>query len=351
VALPDGLWLVMDACTTGYGQANLTKALLDHLEVPRLDLLVLSHPDADHVLGMADLIGDPERPVRRLWRYPGMVRDLVAKVTNKTQAPSLEPLGNALKRIDDVVRSAGEDFDVDEVRTRARWDVGDRDYEVVALAPTSYDAFRMERQYETLVNLDDPNAGWEASERFVRALAGERPWSDHPNTVSLGVSIAWGDVRLVLSGDIEDEAKHRKAGWKGVLRALQGCGGEPDRTYLLEGAALVKVAHHGSTEAQSSDAWKQHTASGKVPIAAIAPYSNSHLPTDTVLQDLRARAAALLLTAADAGGAGTRANANGWANATASPRKLAATAPVAAIAFNQSGPLSVDLGGPAQLYV
>jgi hypothetical protein len=338
VSFPDDVWLVMDCCTTGFGKDNLTEALLEHLKVARIDLLVLSHPDADHVIGMSDLVGNAARPVTRLWRYPGVVRDLIAKVTKRSSKPRFEALAAALTKIDTTIRR--RQMEMDEVRTRAIWDLGPREYSVTALAPTPVDADRMEKQFEELMSYDDLLGDWEASDRIVEALAGG-DWSDRPNVISLGVSVKWRDVRLVLAGDVENGIKNPGSGWKGVVACLGPLGTEPDRRDLLQGSSFVKVAHHGSSGAYWDAVWDLHATGGKVPIAAIAPFEASKLPTAAVLGSLRSKASLLALTS-NAGDPVSRAKAGGWADVATAP--LAATAPIVVLTFKSDALEMVERG-------
>lgn len=75
VVFPDGRVLVVDACT--HDGKNLARELLSHLGIRSIDLLVLTHPDLDHVRGIAELI-DHFTP-GKIWRYPkfSCLRDLV----------------------------------------------------------------------------------------------------------------------------------------------------------------------------------------------------------------------------------------------------------------------------------
>lgn len=84
---------------------------------------------------------------------------------------------------------------------------------------------------------------------------------------------------------------------------------------LMDDVDVVKVAHHGSTGAWSDEAWARHAATRR-PVAIIAPYAPSRLPTADVLGRLRAAACRLGITSAEGDGAG-RARRAGWADAAA----------------------------------
>lgn len=335
----------MDCCTSGRGRYdNLTQLLLNHLGVDRIDLLVLSHPDLDHVQGFAELINDRTRPVTRLWRYPAMVRDLVARVTRTSANPRHLELADALHRIDKVVRRG--DLEHNEVRTRTEAEVGRPACRVVAIAPTTYDAMRMEAQFQRLMSSD--GAGdWTASERLVDALSGQRTWSDNPNVASLALVIEWQGFRVVLAGDVENGVANERSGWKGAIRTLQGAGKEQDWTDLVRDVDFVKVSHHGSKRSHAPEVWALHAENRKVPNAGIAPFSSSNLPAGDVLSDLRAHVVQLGLTA-DEGGALGRAHASGWTS-SASSTPLSTEAPLLVLSVDASGSCTVHAGRSAHL--
>lgn len=97
VALPDGRWVVVDSCempvgSGEHGRVNLPLELLRHFEAPCIDLLVVSHPDKDHIKGLPRLISGCE--VKRLWRYPGFQtsRDILVELKREAPFPGLDEM-------------------------------------------------------------------------------------------------------------------------------------------------------------------------------------------------------------------------------------------------------------------
>lgn len=76
VVFPDGRSMVVDGCE--HAGRNLPAELLDHLGLTSVDAVVLTHPDLDHVRGMADIIR--RFKPQCVFRYPAIadVRKLVA---------------------------------------------------------------------------------------------------------------------------------------------------------------------------------------------------------------------------------------------------------------------------------
>jgi hypothetical protein len=341
VALPDGLCMVVDSAVAPGGE-HLTLALLDALGLRDIHLLVLTHPDADHIAG-ADRLFDRAR-VHALWRYPAgsLVRDLIATFhrsrPDDSRMEALQKLHDAIER---HVRSGLEVTQMGAHDTA--WIPPSEAYEVRSIAPTTYDRMRMEDQFQYLLQTD--GAGDPAlSERLRDTLAGGRRWGDHPNTVSGAVTVWWGGVGVLLAGDVENGTKHRQSGWAGVLDRLRGNGTtQPDRTHRVRDLAMVKVAHHGSEGAYHDDAWALHAASRPVPVSVITPFDRQANPPphDLPLGALRGRTTTLSITA-PGGGAIDRTLAAGWSPSVTS---VAATLPVVAVDFDKFGAYEVFVGG------
>ena len=87
VVVPDGRVLVADACVSG-GQ-NLPRALLTALGLASITLLAITHPDLDHIEGVAELL-TTYRP-SRVWTFPlsATFRDAVARRARALGEPRL----------------------------------------------------------------------------------------------------------------------------------------------------------------------------------------------------------------------------------------------------------------------
>lgn len=76
--MPDDRVIVVDSCERG--GTNLPVRLLTALQLEQIDLLIVTHPDLDHVKGLSELLAF--NPLR-VWRYPfALLRELLALLVN-----------------------------------------------------------------------------------------------------------------------------------------------------------------------------------------------------------------------------------------------------------------------------
>jgi Metallo-beta-lactamase superfamily len=298
VVFPDGRILVMDACT--HDGFNLPLSLLRHLGRTKIDLLIVSHPDLDHVRGLAELIEgfDPTD----VWRYPfdGVLREYAAKwCRSKGQqelAEAVEALDRHGNRTGRVAQSA---------YGSRPWPPAHTTYEVHALAPTHYDQQRARRVWGRLVTFEK---GQMRASRWLERMLHDRPFPkiDAPNVVSLAVSIVWSSKRVLLGGDVLRGTKSQHSGWKGILKLLDA----DDLGHMVNDLTVVKLSHHGSHTGFAVAAWDRH-ANLTRPVGLITPFSPSHLPDQSTLGGLLPHASKLLVSS-KAGGVETRISAAGW---------------------------------------
>jgi len=337
---PDGrrLFLVVDSCHSG--GVNLPHGLLDHLGVKKIDLLVLSHPDLDHVRGFARLAR--ERAPTEIWRYPlgSGVRDFAAELLRRRPGDErLFDLRDALDAIDEHREEHGESTDASFDRS---W-VGSG-YDVRCIAPTPWD---VERANKLLKHCTEYIVGERRriSRRFERFLSGDVSLGDAPNVLSVALAVRWGDVRIVLGGDVERGCAKPFSGWKGVLRLLDKPG--RSRGALVQSVAAVKVAHHGSVGAFHAPAWERHAKADGSTIAMMTPFQ-SKLPAPPVLRWLKEHTGRLAISHV-APEAERRARDGGWAG-THSGKLAATAAPCIVGIFSADGAVSLLHGGQGSLF-
>lgn len=337
IVAPGPVTVVVDSCR-GDGDTNLTLALLDHLKVATVDLLVVTHPDLDHVAGLAELI--ERRPPAHAWRYPfaGTLRDLVAKWLRTNHADHrLQEVHDALVGLDKLQES-NVAFEVG---------YGARDWHkaglsLTCLAPTPRDQMAARKPLEAAVQA--PHGNFELQTRLARYLEGDkRSLGDRPNLVSLALALRWETHRVVLGGDVSTKASSPRAGWAGILGLLR----EEHRLDLVTDASLVKVSHHGSRDGHHSAAWVEHARNRKT-TAVVTPFKHGsvQLPNEGVLQDLRTHVGTLTLTS-DAGACQQRASDAGW-KARPTPRGAGLSCVAAVLA--PSGGVTLHVGGSAQSF-
>ncbi|MCB9550585.1 MAG: hypothetical protein R3F65_10645 [bacterium] len=339
--LPDGLWMVVDGCV--WKGINLPLALLDHFGQQEIDLLAVTHPDEDHIRGLDELLYD--KHVHTVWRYPfgSMVRDFLALQLERSGPDAderLRTLFDLHEAFYEAARSGAVEIESGGVGTLT-WTGREGRYEVVTLAPTTYDTQRMRDQFDHLI--DFHRHGIEATERMLAFLRGDRRWSDRPNSVSLAMSVRWGDVSLILGGDVENGCSHLMSGWKGILRRLTGDGRRRDRRALLRDPSFVKVAHHGSGGSHDRDVWALHAHSGRVPLGLIMPFDRHRLPDLAGLLPLRDKVDHLMVTSRE--NCSERLIKADWRASGMDPPSV--PVPMVVVEFSESGDTSFILGGDA----
>jgi beta-lactamase superfamily II metal-dependent hydrolase len=137
--MPDARVVVVDTCERA--NVNLLARLLSDLGIKRIDLLIVTHPDLDHVKGLTELL-ELFDPVR-VWRYPfALLREMLAMLANAVEAPHYTRHAEAVRggvALDEHLSLSGV---VDEVTYGRIWAPPGATYTVHALAPTPYDTKR-----------------------------------------------------------------------------------------------------------------------------------------------------------------------------------------------------------------
>lgn len=335
--MPDGRVVVVDACVEA--GANLPAVLLDKLGRKRIDLLVITHPDLDHIRGLEELVRRFQ-PLR-VWRYPtGILRDVFVRVATAVPDDTrLQDLRAALDALEDHLEVTGN---VSPAFYGSRWSPPGSGYTVHGLAPTHYDQERVRKVVDGLIRRD--KGRWIVSPAFVSRLNGTRGLGDAPNVISLGLAVEWGARRLLLGGDVLRGTASSFSGWKGVMAALD----TPDdgRGHLVNDVSLVKVAHHGSRGAFEPAAWTRHTSGGKT-IGLVTPFSGKKLPDQDTLIHLRRHCSQLAITS-EGGASFRRASGVGWRKrGTAS----SGSSPCVMAVIPDVGPIELHTGSRAECFL
>lgn len=344
VAFPDGRWMVVDGCTRA--GLNLPLALLHTLGCPGIDLLVITHPDLDHIRGVPELI---ERFSPKLvWTYPAAasLRNNIIRWTRnapKERRPKLEALRDLQERIHHIIRTKNNLREVNAA-TRA-WPSEPSAYRVDCIAPTQVDQLE---QAELLGNmLEITGEQFKLADSFQKRLLGHAAPGDAPNQLSVALTVQWEGFRFLLAGDVENGASPF-SGWPGVLDVLTKDG----RLELVTKLDLVKVAHHGSSGAFHAGCWDLHgQGCAEPPVAVLTPFNKkAKLPDADALSELRGKSSHLGITA-DAGRAFERAQNGGFQRVSnVAPRGRKVSGPVLAATFRSDGHLVLHAGDMAALF-
>lgn len=336
VLFPDGRTMVVDSC-------NLTVSCLKKLGIAKIDLLVLTHSDEDHLTGMPELLRG--FALGEVWVYPHLVhsKNYVAWANRANQDPErgkiLTELAETFAEID-ALRMEHDSVATVQWNTTP-WPEDGNEFKVHPIAPADEDTTQFARFFAKLLERN-AEGRFEVTPFGQKALNNEKK-GDPPNRLSIALSIEWKGRRLLLSGDVEKGGgKNGQAGWDGVLSKLN----KRNRLRLVTDVDVVKVAHHGSEGAFHDVAWKRHCtrdARGSSTLALIAPNSGHKLPHTATLQALRAYATELGVTS-NAGGGVDRALSAGWTNSSRQVGSLDDVNTVLAVVLHADGTTEVHAG-------
>jgi len=346
VVLPRGGVVVVDTCMDG--DEHLTLALLRALGIHRIDLLLVTHSDLDHVRGLPALLDAADIEVAEVWRFPGAadVRTLAARwLRGDPSDRRLQELYEAMSRLDAL---AGANRCADARGDTCSWRLTERAPVVVTcLAPSQHDLLLSRGALDKLVRMELGPKLADETLRFLKKKS--RKIGGLPNVLSLAATVDWraADVRLVLGGDVERGDGSEHSGWRGILTTLArrkapGLG-------LLSHVRAVKVAHHGSRGALEREVWDEHVrADASETWAIIAPFKHGGvtLPDAEVLRDLYGRAVRLAIC--DAAPVASRVKAARWRRD--SSVKEVCAGPVVVLSWGLDGTCSVARGRRAAAY-
>jgi hypothetical protein len=330
VALPDGKWLVVDSCKRS--NVNFPLELLRHFNAPAIDLLAVTHADLDHYKGIPELITSFE--VKRLWRYPGFQtsRDILIELEKEEAHPGFAEL----RAMQDTMRPLMTSVRGREAVYDTRLLPEGSSYHVRCIAPCSAEKQHESEQLSRIYKHVKTGRGLTQTER--RYLMGEA------NRLSLAIVIWWGQVGVLLGGDVEYDEADDERGWRGVIGNLK----EDGQLQLIQGLRVVKTAHHGSDSAFCEDAWREHAAGGLVELAVITRFSKGgNPPPQTSGLELLRRFARRLALTSEPGGGSAPILGGGWARidhpsgpgAAACVAITLAEAPPALVALSKQGAL------------
>jgi beta-lactamase superfamily II metal-dependent hydrolase len=78
LVMPDDRVVVVDSCERA--GTNIPARLLTELQIKQIDLLIVTHPDLDHVKGLTELLAFSPA---RVWRYPfALLREILATLVD-----------------------------------------------------------------------------------------------------------------------------------------------------------------------------------------------------------------------------------------------------------------------------
>lgn len=329
--LPDNQWGVVDAFIPNLRQPERSPLItfLRSRGVENLSFVCLTHPHADHYMGMSYLLEN--FPPQKIWIFGGAsTRHLWKKLAFSIRAAALAKMVDAgdlensdeferiLTKIQELHKDAARVPRV-EVR-RMEIDLAllsldcDPPLRVISIGASGGQALRYEEHLEKCFNAEDGG------------LARKEPNVNH-NMISGGLLIEYGHARVVLGGDID------VAAWEETVRILQ-----PARMR----SNLVKVSHHGSSTGYCQGLW-HHLSPNKHSVAVLTPFSIQGLPSPEGLAHISQNAKSIYT--ASVGGA---REATDWENASSEfyfqGESLDALLTVRSV-FSKTSPVTESLDG------
>jgi hypothetical protein len=274
--LPDGSWAVIDcfASSPNDPRTNPAHRLLSSRGVRALEFLCLTHPHADHFMGMSRLVRDFH--IKAFWGFGGLHPpdfDLLMTFFKADAAtsglPDTQERANVISTLFDEILARGIRHQAVSAKT--------------LIHPASIDSTTSLKIWGLAPSGRHIN---EYKLRLLRSTKGRQfksalPKSDH-NLISSAFLIEFGRTRIILGGDVEQD------GWQDVLDDKPG----NDLT-----AHAVKVPHHGSRNGYCPTLWERFAA-GRKPVAVLTPYAPKFLPERSALDSIRPYARAIHSAAA-----------------------------------------------------
>lgn len=208
-----------------------------------IDLVILSHPDQDHVSGLVEMAKDEDVEIEMIMMHrpweelsPSWFKD--GRITKSSLKDRLGDAFEKAKELDDVTINV----------TKAKLNVGNYNYQgasITILGPTPdfyktciANCEKTPQQANNVVNLPQSQS-LKKSIDFEPYIEGEIKWNDDETTSAINESsliilFEYDGVKVLLTGD---------AGKKGLTNAI-------DYAYVnnitLNDCNIIKMPHHGS---------------------------------------------------------------------------------------------------------
>lgn len=265
VHLGAGEWLIVDSCLDQRSQRQPALAYLEAIGVDpasAVTTVLVTHWHTDHVRGVSEIVREcvsAEFWMSQALRSPELL--LATRRFGSDRASKHNPFREFYAVIEmlEVRKQGGTGAPAAAIagaRTvlwRRPAAAGSPDCEVLALSPSPASVM------DALAAL---------ASQFPDALQ-EVPYDvdePAPNEAAVAVAVRVGGARILLGSDLEDPPPADR-GWKAILASPL----QPDQP-----AAVFKVAHHGSHNADNDDVWNQLLE--PEPWAVITPFRRGVMP-------------------------------------------------------------------------
>jgi hypothetical protein len=257
VHVPGIGWGIIDSCEFKTKNEKFIPPLeyLFLQNINHISFLILTHPHLDHFSGMDEIIQNYLGKIDRVCLYAGDgVREYASYLINKRIMgfPGATQLAVILKELKNATKKGADRRKLGALTSiipRQGVSVNGKSFEVeiISLSPLAED----EERYVDILRKALPKLG----EKFKNL-----PDRDH-NLIASAIRISVGETIIILGSDVE-KGRTALSGWRGIVESLDA----PDLS-----VKVLKVAHHGSTNAYHKKAWEEHSKKSKI-VSVIMPY-------------------------------------------------------------------------------
>jgi hypothetical protein len=307
-------WVVVDSCIDNVTGAPAPLSYLKDIGVDcaqDVKLVVATHWHDDHVRGLSSIVRECKNA--RFCSSSALTTDEFATLAQLYADRPLTKSTSGLSEMYSIIRHLRQQSTVypkkaGPDRLIYKKDAGISAHrlgcEIWTLSPSDAQI----EQFLSDVSALMPNAG----------AAKKRAISRSPNHMSVVTWISFGDIAILLGGDLE-ESSNRELGWAPIVRS----------TCRPPGRALFfKIPHHGSANAHSDDVWNEMISANGY--AVLTPYARGRksLPTNSDILRIRQRTNAAYITNPNSAPIGQRRSREVQKMINATVRSIKAAEPV-----------------------
>ncbi|BBO83480.1 hypothetical protein DSCO28_40460 [Desulfosarcina ovata subsp. sediminis] len=278
--LPGLGWGVIDSCRIKIKKASYNPALeyLKSLNVKKLAFLVLTHPHLDHFEGLESIIDHYMGNIDRICVYAGKgYREYKAYLARKhlVNEPGIKSFASIVEKIN---KAKHKDANIVQISERTqiirRNNYNNHEIEMIALSPSEESITKYCQLLYGLIPTDNQSPIKNISDK------------DH-NLISSAIWCKIDNLVMIFGSDLE-KGSSKYSGWRGVLNN-RDC---PDLS-----SSYVKIPHHGSPNAYSTQIWQSFSNSNNV-ISVVTPYnrSGSPRPDQKVLEKISEHSDSIYIT-------------------------------------------------------
>lgn len=281
IGTPDSHWIAIDSCITEDGPQPLT--FLKNIGCPELNVLIITHPDLDHIEGASELIKTFNPKTIKTFPAAASLSSCCSHWLRKT--PN-DKRYLTLKELLDELEAQSEACSVNFGQYgMTPLQLGEITLQFIS--PTFSDINESTSKLLKIINPLTPG-------RLTKELLDTHGsiLDAGGNSISLVVVIKWFDNIILLGGDAE--AGSGNVGWEGIVKYLKS-----DRQEgLITDVTICKVSHHGSKHSLSESAWSLHSKHKPVEVALLTPYQRgqNQPPHEMTLRFLESKASCIALS-------------------------------------------------------